>query len=194
MLTQLQQYQTQLNQYANMVQNTIALPQSAWSSVSSDIMQVRNLANAGSMLTGSNGSIMTRLNSIQGYASSATLTSNQLSQQMVMWQQNIANAQRSLGSTLGLQQNQQMNYTALQTAIDQHSQTAAGQMQAIQAGNELASLTNTQLQQIQTTLLAQAQYEATKGQTAADREATLDANDQRFLTYTPMPTTGNQAF
>ena len=42
MATQIEQYQTQLQQYANMVTNTVALPEEAWSTVQGDIMQVQN--------------------------------------------------------------------------------------------------------------------------------------------------------
>jgi len=61
--TQLQQYQTQLQQYANMVTNTVGLPQELWGNVQSDIMQVRSLSNAASLLSGNAGSIVTRLQS-----------------------------------------------------------------------------------------------------------------------------------
>ena len=67
--TQLQSYQTQLQQYANMVTNTLALPQQLWGQVQSDIMQVRNLSNAASLLSGNTGSIVTRLQSASGYTS-----------------------------------------------------------------------------------------------------------------------------
>ena len=42
--TQLQQCQTELNQYINMVTNTVALHQQVWSTVQSDIMRVRALS------------------------------------------------------------------------------------------------------------------------------------------------------
>ena len=69
--TQLQSYQTQLQQYANMVTNTLALPQQLWGQVQGDIMQVRNLSNAASLLSGNAGSIVTRLQSASAYANLA---------------------------------------------------------------------------------------------------------------------------
>src|SRR6202008_2265208 len=65
--TQLQSYETQLQQYANMVTNTLALPQQLRGQVESDIMQVRNLSNAASLLSGNAGSIVTRLQSATAY-------------------------------------------------------------------------------------------------------------------------------
>jgi conjugal transfer/entry exclusion protein len=40
-----------------MVTNTLALPQQLWGQVQGDIMQVRNLSNAASLLSGNAGSI-----------------------------------------------------------------------------------------------------------------------------------------
>ena len=56
--------------------------------------------------------------------------------------QTFGNAANSLGRTLGVQQGQESNYTALQAAVQNHSQTAAGQMQAIQATNEALGVMN----------------------------------------------------
>jgi hypothetical protein len=62
--TQLAQYQTELNQYTNMVTNTVALPTEVWSTVQSDIMRVQALSNASSLLSGSSGSLITRLQNV----------------------------------------------------------------------------------------------------------------------------------
>ena len=104
--TQLQQYQTQLQQYANMVTNTVALPQQIWGTVQGDIMQVRSLSNAASLLSGNAGSIVTRLQSASGYASQAANLGN-IAGQFTTWQQTIGNNVNTLGRTLGLQQDQQ---------------------------------------------------------------------------------------
>ncbi len=189
-LTAVAQLQTELNQYANMVQNSVALPQSIWSNVQADIMQVRNLANAASLLTGNSGSILTRLQSAQSYAGQASFLPQNIGQQFQMWQTTMGNATTSLGRTLGVQQGQEANATALQAAIQAHSQTAAGQMQAIQAGNELAGLTNTQLQQIQTTLVASTQEQATRDAVQAERDAIADQYTAQFFAQPNASLTG----
>lgn len=186
--------QTQLRQYSNMVTNTISLPQEVWATVQSDIMQVRNLTNAASLLTGNSGSILTRLGSANAYGSQVGNLPTTFGSQVTSWQQTLGNASTSLGRTLAVQQGQENSYTAVQQALQQHSQTAAGQMQAIQAGNEMAALTNTQLNQIQTTLVAQAQMLATKDAVEADRRATEDAAMLQAFTYKPMSMTGNTSY
>jgi P-type conjugative transfer protein TrbJ len=187
--TQLQQYQTELQQYANMVTNTVALRQQAWGTVQSDIMQVQSLSNAASLLSGNAGSIVTRLQSASAYADQATNLGN-IAGQFTAWQQTIGNNVSTLGRTLGMQQSQQISNAALLATLQTHSQTAQGQMQAIQAGNELANASAVQLQQIQATLTATAQMQATGLAVAADRRASEDAAMLHFSTPQPIQTSG----
>jgi P-type conjugative transfer protein TrbJ len=187
--TQLQQYETQLQQYANMVTNTVALPQQIWGTVQGDIMQVRSLSNAASLLSGNAGSIVTRLQSASGYASHASNLGN-IAGQFTTWQQTIGNNVNTLGRTLGLQQDQQAGNATLLTTLESHSQSAQGQMQAIQAGNELAHANATQLQQIQATLTVTAQMQANGMAVDADRRASEDAAMLHFSTPQPIQTSG----
>ena len=191
--TQLQSYQTQLQQYANMVTNTLALPQQLWSQVQGDIMQVRNLSNAASLLSGNAGSIVTRLQSHSAYANQAASLGN-IAGQLTTWQQTIGNSVGTLGKTLGLQQNQQASDAALLASLEQHSQSAQGQMQAMQAGNELAHATAVQLQQIQATLAVTAQMRATEMAVDADRRASQDAAMMHFSRRTPIQTSGYRQY
>jgi P-type conjugative transfer protein TrbJ len=187
--TQLQQYQTQLQQYANMMTNTVALPQEVWGTARSDIMQVQSLSNAASVLSGNSGSIVTRLQSASAYASQAASLGN-IAGQFTTWQQTIGNNVNTLGRTLGLQQNQQANNAALLTTLETHSQSAEGQMQAIQAGNELAHANAVQLQQIQATLTTTAQLQATGMAVDADRRASEEAAILHFSTTQSIQTSG----
>jgi type IV secretion system protein TrbJ len=189
MATQLQQYQTQLQQYANMVTNTAALPQEVWGTVQSDIMQVQALSNAASLLSGNSGSMISRLQSASAYANQASSLGN-IAGQFGTWQQTIGNNLSTMGRTLGLQQSQQQNQAAIIQALQRHSQSAQGQMQAIQAGNELAGANAAQLAQIQATLTATAQMQASNAAVAADRQAAEDAAMLHFATPQPVATTG----
>jgi P-type conjugative transfer protein TrbJ len=189
--TQLQSYETQLQQYANMVTNTLALPQQLWGQVQSDIMQVRNLSNAASLLSGNAGSIVSRLQSASAYANQAANLGN-IAGQFTTWQQTIGNSVDTLGKTLGLQQTQQASGADLLASLEQHSQSAAGQMQAIQAGNELAHATAVQLQQIQATLTVTAQMRATEMAVDADRRASQDAAMLHFAQPPSFATSGYQ--
>ncbi|MGD0107256.1 MAG: hypothetical protein ABSC06_24940 [Rhodopila sp.] len=175
------QYATELQQYANMVQNTVALPLQFYSQVMGDINQVRALANAASVLTGNSGTILQRLQSAGAYANQAAALPQNIGNQFTQWQQTLGNASSSLGRTLGLQQGQLSNYATQQAAIQLQSQSALGQMQAIQAGNELAALTAAQMNQLQTTMTAIGQQIATRDMIAADRQGMQDAQFEQFI-------------
>lgn len=189
--TQLQQYQTQLQQYTNMLTNTVALPQEMWSTVQSDIMRVQALSNAASLLSGNSGSLISRLQNASAYANQAGSLAN-IPGQITGYQQTIGNNLSAMGRTLGLQQGQEANNAALLASLQQHSQSAAGQMQAIQAGNELAHQQATQLLQIQATLSSTAQMQATQMAVDADRRAGNDAAMQHFAQPSTVATTGYQ--
>jgi P-type conjugative transfer protein TrbJ len=193
MATQLQQYQTQLEQYADMVTNTVALPQEIWGTVQSDIMQIQALSNAASLLSGNSGSMISRLQSASAYANQVGNLGN-IAGQFGTWQLTIGNNLSTMGRTLGLQESQQQNQAAILQALQQHSQSAQGQMQAIQAGNELAGANAAQLAQIQATLTATAQMQASNAAVAADRRATEDAAMLHFATPQPIATTGYQQY
>jgi P-type conjugative transfer protein TrbJ len=192
--TEVSSLQTQLRQYSNMVQNTVALPEMVWTSVTNDITRVRNLANEASILTGNSGTILSRLAMAQGYANQVITVPSQMGNQFTQWQNTLANANRSLGQTVSAQQSQMLGYTSQQTSIQTQAATAAGQMQAIQAGVSMAALTNTQLQQIQTTLVAQAQLASAQSLIAEDRAAQEDAAEQAFVNGAPVALTGYQGF
>jgi len=189
MATQLQQYQTQLQQYTNMVTNSVSIPQEAWSTVQSDIMRVQALSNAASLLSGNSGSLISRLQNASAYANQAGSLAN-IPGQITGYQQTIGNNLGTMGRTLGLQQGQETDNAALLASLQQHSQSAVGQMEAIQAGNELAHQQATQLLQIQATLSSTAQMQATQMAVDADRQASEDAAMQQFNAAPIVPTTG----
>jgi len=190
---QLQQLATELQMYETMVTNTVDLPMQVWGTVQSDIMQVQSLANMSSLLSGNAGSLISRLQSANGYVNQATSLAN-VGGQFTTWQQTIGNNLSSMGKMLGLQRSQEADNAAMLQALQQHSQSAVGQMQAIQAGNELASATVGQLQQMEATLTATAQMQATQIGVDADRRAAQDQATMKFLNAPAMSTSDGSTF
>lgn len=186
---QIQAYQLQIQQYENAVQNTIALPQRIWGNVTGQIMAIRGLASQASVLTGSSGSILSRLNSMGYYANSA-MNLPMMIGNMNTWQSNIQNNLRTMGQSIGLQQNQEQSDAAVLAQIQAQAASAQGQMQALQAGNELAGQTVGQLQKIQSTLDLTAQMQANQMLVDADREATYDGQWTQFVSPTIPVETG----
>ena len=188
LMTQLQSYQTQLMQYANMVQNTVALPTQVWGTVQGDIMQVRSLSNAASLLSGNAGSMISRLQSATGYIGGVGGLAS-IPGQFTMWQQTIGNNLSTMGRVLGLQQNQSGSDAALLTKLQTAAGSATGQMQAIEAGNQLAGANAAQLYQINQTLMATAQMEANQMAVDADRNASEDQALSQYVTGPLVSTT-----
>lgn len=193
-LTEVATLQTTLNNYALMLRNSIALPQSIWADVQGDIAQVRNLANAASLLTGNSGTILNRLDSASGYANQAMNLPSNMGSQFTMWANTLGNSSRTLGRVAAVQQQKETQYAAMQGRINIHSQTAAGQMQAIQASNENLSLISTQLNQMQATNLAAAQEASTWHIVQADRRAFEDQALQRFVSTPEFSMNGWQRY
>jgi P-type conjugative transfer protein TrbJ len=160
-------------------------------------MQVQSLTNAASLLSGNSGSIISRLNSISAYSNQLSATGYNLGNignQFTIWQQTLGSNAQTMGRTLGLQQQQLASNASIEQAIQQHSTSATGQMQAIQAGNELAAANGEVLNQMAQTLIAQAQMAQTASLADADRRASEDAAMLHFSTYSPIAATGSQGF
>ena len=190
---QLQQKALQLQQYEAQLRNMVALPQMVWAQAQSDIMQVQNLSNMSALLSGNAGGIISRLNAVGSYTSQIA-NLGQISNQFTIWQQTIGNNANSLGRVLGLQESQQQNNAALLAALEQQSQSAVGQMQAIQAGNEIAAQNAAQLQEMEATLQATSQAIETNTIVDGERQAMGDAALQHFLSDPWLSTTGNAAY
>jgi type IV secretion system protein TrbJ len=194
-LVEFQQLQTQLEQYASMVRNSIAIPMEMFSQVQSDLAQVQQLSNAASLLTGNSGSIISRLSSVGSFGgelSSVGTNLGNLPQQFSMWQTTLGNSAKQLGTALGLQQSQLTNNAAIMQAVQQHSQTAAGQLQAIQAGNEMAAANGAVMNQMAETMIALSQHITTTDVVAADRQSSEDAAMLHFSTWTDESITGGK--
>jgi type IV secretion system protein TrbJ len=152
---------------------------------------VQALSNAASLLSGNSGSLISRLQNASAYANRAGSLAN-IPSQITGYQQTIGNNLSTMGKTLGLQQGQEASNAALLASLQAHSQSAVGQMQAVQAGNELAHQQATQLLQIQATLTSTAQMQATQMAVDADRKAVEDAAMQHFAQPSTIVTTGYQ--
>lgn len=186
---QITSYALQLQQYTNMVQNTVALPAQIWNTVANDIAQVRALSNAASVLSGNAGSMVQRLGSASSYIGQAAALGN-ITGQFTMYQQTISNNLDTFGRLTGLQQGQQQSNAQAIEAIQGQAMSAAGQMQALQAGNMLAGATANQLIQIQATLAAAAQLQANQMAVDADRRAAQDGAAIRFSQAPSYPVQG----
>lgn len=190
---QVQQYRTQLLQWSNMVQNTIRLPMNIWNDVTNDVVRLKNLANIGSLLRGPGGGILGMLSSFDATASEALSVGDMVEKYNAWGQisgQNIVTMQQAMG----LAGDQMVSDAMLFSAVQAQSDNAAGQVQVLQAANEMASLTFSNLQSMHTTLMAHAQQVAAYDAGQSQRQAMQDQTTIRFLSSPPAPMTGGNRY
>lgn len=198
---QIQQYQTQLQQYENMLQNTVAPAAYIWDQANSTInklLQVQDTLNYYKSQVGSLDSYLKRYQDINYYRSSPCFNSNIACttdeiNALRKAEQNSSEARKKANDAVfkALDEQQETLQKDADNLADLQTQatSAQGQMEAIQAANQLASAQTNQLLQIRSLLVAQQNAAATLAQAQADKEAQQAAASEIFRsgTYTKSP-------
>ncbi|MEY1591950.1 P-type conjugative transfer protein TrbJ [Burkholderia sp. Bmkn7] len=179
---QIEQYTTQLQQYQNMLQNTLAPAAYVWDQVNGTInklLQAQDMLNYYKNQAGSIDAYLSRYQDVAYYRSSPCFTATGCTdaqrQALVDAQVNGSEAQKRANDAVlkGVDQQQQTLVTdaANLRSLQAQASSAQGQLQAIQAANQLASAQTNQLLQLRGLLVAQQAAAATRAQIVADREA-----------------------
>ncbi|ELY3617776.1 TPA: P-type conjugative transfer protein TrbJ [Cronobacter sakazakii] len=198
---QIQQYQTQLQQYENMLQNTVAPAAYIWDQANSTInklLQAQDTLNYYKNQAGSLDSYLKRYQDINYYRSSPCFNSNvectasEISALRKV-EQNSSEARKKANDAVfkAIDEQQDTLQKDANNLADLQTQAAGakGQMEAIQAANQLASAQTNQLLQIRSLLVAQQNAATTLAQAQADKEAQQIAADEKVLARqnTPSP-------
>lgn len=190
---QIQQYQTQLQQYENMLQNTVTPAAYIWDQANSTIkklLQAQDTLNYYKNQAGSLDSYLKRYQDINYYKSSPCFNSNVECtateiNALRSAEQNNSEARKKANDAVFnvIDQQQDTLQTNANNLADLQSQAsgAKGQMEAIQAANQLASAQTNQLLQIRSLLVAQQNAAMTLAQVQADKEAQQTAADEKAL-------------
>lgn len=146
----LEQLQQEIQMYQNMYQNTLGIPIQAWSGIAS------RLTSLVSTIQNTQGIVNATVNSINEmqttYGNGQLLSSQQ--QNLVNWNKGLNNQIGAALQQLGYNANQ---FTTTQSALSQiqtASQSAAGRLQAIQAGNQIAGMMVNETQALHATIIA----------------------------------------
>lgn len=193
---QLQQYQTQLQQLQNQLQNTVNPESFVWEDANATINQIlatqdtieRYKAQAGSM-----DAYLQQFSDTQHYQTSSCIgtggcTSTQLGQlesNQTMGSDAQKTANDAMFKHLDAQQAQLRSDATTLASLQQNAQSSTGQMQALQAANQLASHQAAQLMQLRGLLMAQQTAEATRTQMLIDKEAKEQAAHRAFIGTKP---------
>lgn len=198
---QIEQYKTQLQQYENMLQNTVAPAAYIWDQANSTInklLQAQDTLNYYKNQAGSLDSYLKRYQDINYYRSSPCFKSNiQCTPEELKALKNAekdnSEARKKANDAVfkAIDQQQKSLQSDADNLADLQSQAsgAKGQMEAIQAANQLASAQTNQLLQIRSLLVAQQNAASTLAQAQADKEAQRAAASEsiREGTFTKSP-------
>lgn len=183
---QILQYQTQLQQYESMLQNTLTPATYIWDQAQETIQGLEELTDVISNYKNTLGSLDAYLSKFQDldyYKSSPCFTSEGCSEAdrkaLEKNHELMSKSQQDANKALfkGLEQQQKnLQHDAKQLRrLQAAAQSATGQLEAIQYANQLASAQGNQLLQIRSLLIAQQQAAGTKMMADANRQAEMDA-------------------
>ncbi len=202
---QVEQYQKQLEQYQNMLQNTLSVSTWVWDQAQQTMNQLLQVQDALSYYINQAGSIdayLSRYGDVNYYltlpcfsgggCSTADMQALQTSQSHGSTAQKSAND--ALLKAVDLQQRTLTSNAENLQFLQSQATGALGQMQALQAANQLASAQNNQLLQIRAMLAAQAASQATRAENVADREALQAAASQQIRTSTNITSSTAQSW
>jgi type IV secretion system protein TrbJ len=180
---QVLQYETQLQQFATELQNTLTLPQFFWSDASGVISKLLAAGQLLSNLQNQLGGLEAYLSQYhnlqqfeQLFANGITPASLQQLRQVQLTASQAEQAANADAVNLIAQQRAALQADAISLAHLQHTaQDAQGQMQALQAGNQLSSEIVNQLQQLRGCLLTFIAQQTTASQNQAANWAASQA-------------------
>lgn len=178
---QIQQYQTQLQQLQNQIKNTANPSSFQWDNANAIITEL--LAGMKTLGTyqaqaGSINAYLNKYSDASQYQSSSCLATGCNTAQVLQLSKNTysgLDAQKTANDdmlrNIAAQQEQLQSDAGDLQRLQQNAESAGGQMQAIQAANQLASNQAMQLMEIRELMMTQQTAEQAKAQTVTDTEA-----------------------
>ncbi len=146
-----EQIQNQIRIYQNMLQNTLTLPSHVWGQVESDLNRLRSLVNQGQGIAFSMGNaddvLRQRFQSFADFKSGLA-NGETFSASYRQWSDTNRDTIASTLRAAGLTSEQFASEEATMGQLRSMSQSAVGQMQALQAGHQIAAQQVAQAQKL----------------------------------------------
>lgn len=180
-----QQLATQIQQYQNMVTQGLSLPNSMFGSIAADLQSVANIYTKsqalGRQIQNMDSQFNTQFPGFESYlnqaANSAAVPARDRYQK---WSEqgrdNVKAAMEAANLNTGTFESEDAQLARMVS----RSQSAAGRMQAIQAGNEIASQNVQQLQKLRDLVATQINMQGNYMAQQGDRRAASEAAEQQF--------------
>lgn len=190
-----QQIQNQIQIYENMLQNTLQLPSHVWGQVEADLAQLQSLVNQGQGIAFSMGNLDDVLRQrFQSFADFQTGLAN--GETFASSYQEWSDTNRdTIASTLraaGLTSDQFATEGATMTQLRSMSETAIGQMQALQVGHQIAAQQVEQVQKLRGLVSQQIAMQATWYQSEQAAKDLAQTRREEFFATTPPAINGGQ--
>ncbi|WEX79492.1 P-type conjugative transfer protein TrbJ (plasmid) [Sinorhizobium numidicum] len=179
-----QQIETQLNIYQNLLQNTATLPSHMWGQVESDLNQLRGIVDQGQSIAFSMGNADDVLQQrFQSYATLKTnLPSNEtFSSTYQTWSDTNRDTIASTLKAASLTADQFDSEETTMSSLRSMSETADGQMKALQVGHQIAAQQVAQMQKLRGLVSQQMTMIGTWLQTEQTDQDLAQARREKFF-------------
>lgn len=180
-----EQLQTQIQQYQNMVSQGTSLPNSMFGSIAADLKNVANIYNRSQALGRQIQDMDSKFNTVfpgfESYLNQAANSAEAPSRDRyekwsVQGRDNVKTAMKAADLNTGAFESEDAQLARMVS----RSQSAVGRMQAIQAGNEIASQNVQQLQKLRDLMATQINMQGNYMAQQVDRKAEGEATEQQF--------------
>lgn len=192
---QVTQIQNQLDQYRTMLQNLEKLPDTIWGQAEQDLSLLRNLVRQGDGIAFSMGNLddvlKQRFPSFEDFAGSVESGQN-FSDEYQTWSQTNRD---TIGGTLaqaGITAQQFDSEQGTMLQLKAQSETAVGQMQALQVGHSIASQQVEQMQKLRGLVAQQSTMMGTWYQSEQAAKDLAQNRREKFFSSTIPPVSGGQ--
>lgn len=179
-----EQLQTQIQQYENMLKQGLSLPSSMFNRMTSDLQRLQSLYQQSKSLAGSLSNFDERFREQFGdysrYLSQNGQNPGYMTANYKRWSEQGFDAMRVAMQASGQNVSAIASEDAMLAQLVARSQNAAGRMQAIQVGNEIAAQQVQQLQKLRQMLDAQIQSQSMWYAQQIERQTIDDAFREQY--------------
>lgn len=182
-----EQLRNEILQLRESVRNGRPLTRTAFGNVMADLDQLAGIVQGGRALAYSMGNLDGEFRSrFPGYGS----TAGTYYRDYRVWSQTALDTTLSTLRAAGLQGRQLQSEQAVLGALRNMTSTAAGRMQAIQAGNQIAEMTVEQLMKLRQLMIIDLESKQAFQGAQVQKEMQNHAASEQFFNFTPRPGDG----
>lgn len=191
-IKQAEAFALQFEQYQNMLQNTLNIPNQVWGMVMNDLSGIANLVKQGQALAYSSQNIGQQfVNTFKGFQFPSGFD---FKTDYKKWSQTTLDSLKGALESANLQAQQFATEEGILSQLRSMSTSATGQMQAIQVGSQIAEQQVQQLQKLRQLMMLQLQSQNTYMAAQQQKQDTIQAAKQDAYEYRDPRQSNYQSF